>query len=125
MAHDYGPVILPSSFKASDGSVPRHHQITVLTDTELANLSIHLSGYPADKEFGSQWTDDDPITAIQGGRLQYMIDTYGGHSGSAIIPVGRTEAVGIHNYGGCPNRCTRITSHVKADVEQRIAESKQ
>jgi V8-like Glu-specific endopeptidase len=114
---------LDRDFSATDGSAPGYHQIAVLSDQELTSLAVYLSGYPADKQFGSQWTDADPISGVQAARLRYMIDTYGGHSGSAVIPVGRSEAVGIHNYGGCPNQCTRITPHVKADLDQWRAES--
>jgi glutamyl endopeptidase len=125
VAQDYGAILLQNDFRAADGSAPGNHEIAILGDAELNNLPIYLAGYPADKEFGSQWTDDDPVTSIQSARLRYMIDTYGGHSGSAVIPMGRKEVVGIHNYGGCPNHCTRITAEVKTDLDKWLAESDQ
>jgi len=117
ISRDYGAIILTDAFRSSNGLPPGHNSIAVATDAELAGVDLYISGYPADKTVGSQWTDTDPITAIHSERLKYMLDTYGGHSGSAVIPSGGTAAVGIHNYGGCPNNCTRITNEVKADLD--------
>ncbi|MBX3418584.1 MAG: hypothetical protein KF851_13350 [Pirellulaceae bacterium] len=36
---------------------------------------------------------------------------------------GELCAVGIHNYGGCPNKATRITPIIKADLDRWLQES--
>lgn len=120
---DYGAIILDTPFLTSNGRSPAIHTVAVLTDEELARSELYLSGYPADKPFGSQWTDSDPVSAVRVDQLTYMLDTYGGHSGSAVLLNSAPVVVGIHNYGGCPNKCTRITSKVKQDIDRWIAES--
>jgi V8-like Glu-specific endopeptidase len=122
LAMDYGAIILDEDFTAG-GSSPANLAIAVKSNTQLTNLPVFLSGYPADKLFGTQWRDDDPILTVQEGRLKYMLDTFGGHSGSAVVSADDKLVVGIHNYGGCPNHCTRITSKVKADLDAWSGES--
>jgi V8-like Glu-specific endopeptidase len=123
LALDYGAILLDSEFQSPTGTSPGQFAVDVLSDAQLTGIELFLSGYPADKTFGTQWTDAEPISGVLTGRLKYMIDTFGGHSGSAVVPVGGSAAVGIHNYGGCPNFCTRITSGVKADLDQWLNES--
>lgn len=118
VALDYGAILLRQEFRSPSGASPANHDVVVKSDSELNALDVFLSGYPADKPVGTQWTDSDPVSGVRVDRLRYMVDTFGGHSGSAVIPVGQTAAVGIHNYGGCPNHCTRITSDVKRDLDQ-------
>jgi V8-like Glu-specific endopeptidase len=122
-ALDYGAILLDAPFTSSSGAAPAMHGIAIKTDAELLSANVLLSGYPGDKLFGTQWMDDDPISAVLSDRLRYNLDTFGGQSGSAVIPVGETAAVGIHNYGGCSNKCTRITAAVKADLDAWLAES--
>jgi V8-like Glu-specific endopeptidase len=76
----------------------------------LRNLLINNSGYPADKPFGTQWFNAGRISRVTDRKLFYMVDTYGGQSGSAIwrFRNGQRHAVGIHGYGGCPNSAVRI-----------------
>jgi len=122
VADDYGAIILPEAFEAN-GVSPTVFPIAVLSDSELRDRLVSLSGYPGDKAFGTQWTDNDPVAEVLPNRLGYMLDTFGGQSGSAVIPDGTNTAVGIHNYGGCNNHCTRITAAVKTALDQWLAES--
>ncbi len=122
-ALDYGAIILDAEFQTLSGKKPGKHSIVVKSDQELQGELVMLSGYPGDKVFGSQWTDADPLSQTQSQRLKYLLDTAGGQSGSAVIPLGEDAAVGIHNYGGCPNNCTRITQKVKADIDTWLNES--
>ncbi len=124
-ADDYGAIVLPQAFKSADGKSPGTLGTAALSDPELNALTLKISGYPADKLFGTQWRDAGPVGTVLPARLAYSIDTFGGHSGSAVEATvsGQPRAVGIHNYGGCPNRCTRITPAVKTDLDKWLAES--
>lgn len=117
---DYGAIILDAPFQAN-GSSPSMHVTHVATDAELGLGDASVSGYPADKASATQWVDSDPFSHIMPTRLRYRLDTYGGQSGSAVIHGG--NAVGIHNYGGCPNFSTRITAEVQAQLRVWVDES--
>lgn len=111
---DYGVILLSTPF-AGVTTTP----VQLLSDPELQAATLTLSGYPADKPTGTQWVHSGVTSSVQPRRLHYMIDTYGGHSGSAVVTLTATGqiAVGIHNYGGCPNKCTRITDEVLQDIK--------
>ena len=113
-AHDYGGIILSKEFTGENNEKPATLKTAVRTDQELNGREVRLSGYPGDKPFGSMWTDSDPLNSIKESRLSYLLDTFGGQSGSAVIS--EDTVVGIHNYGGCPNFCTRITQDVEDDL---------
>lgn len=112
---DYGVILLEAPFTGITTTAAR-----VADDAELSAATLTLSGYPADKPTGTQWQHSGAVSSLQPRRLHYLIDTYGGHSGSAVTTstsAGRF-AVGIHNYGGCPNKSTRITAEVMQDLTQ-------
>jgi glutamyl endopeptidase len=125
VAADYGAILMPGQFRTADGRAPGKLPISVLSDGETSGRTLTISGYPADKLLGTQWQDSGLVQSILPARLAYSIDTFGGHSGSPVVTTfnGQLLTLGIHNYGGCPNRCTRITSAVKADLDQWLAES--
>jgi glutamyl endopeptidase len=125
LAGDYGAILLDRPFASASGSSPGAIEAVVRTDGELNGAVLELSGYPGDKNFGEQWADQDPVSAVEAGRLQYYLDTYGGQSGSGVRTVSDNKVVGIHNYGGCPNKCTRISAAVKVDLDGWLAESEQ
>lgn len=109
--YDYGAIILPNN---SLGNRVGWFGFAALSSSSLRNLLVNNSGYPADKPFGTQWYNSGRITKVTTRRLQYMIDTFGGQSGSIVYRLrnGKRHAVGIHAYGGCPNKSTRITKRV-------------
>lgn len=109
--YDYGVIILPNG---SLGSTVGWFGFAVLSDAELQNLLVNNAGYPGDKPFGTLWFNAGVITSVTSRRLFYMIDTFGGQSGSCIwrLSNGTRHAVGIHGYGGCPNKAVRITTPV-------------
>ena len=80
----------------------------------LNNLLVNLSGYAGDKPFGTQWFMAGNISNVEARRLRYMVDSFGGQSGSPVwrLNNGQRHAVGIHAYGGCPNGATRIIQDV-------------
>lgn len=109
--YDYGVIKLPNN---SLGNKVGWFGFAALSDASLRRLLVNNAGYPADKPFGTQWYNAGRITKVTSRRLYYMIDTYGGSSGSSVwrYQNGKRHAVGIHAYGGCPNKATRITKAV-------------
>jgi V8-like Glu-specific endopeptidase len=105
--YDYGAIILPNN---TLGNRVGWFGFADLSTSSLRNLLINNSGYPADKPFGTQWFNAGRISRVTDRKLFYMVDTYGGQSGSAIwrFRNGQRHAVGIHGYGGCPNSAVRI-----------------
>lgn len=106
--HDYGCILLPKSQPL--GSKTGWFGFGALSTKSLRRLLVNNSGYPGDKAFGTQWYNAGRITKVMARRLQYMIDTAGGQSGSPTwrYKNGKRHAVGVHAYGGCPNKSTRI-----------------
>ena len=109
--YDYGAIILPNN---DLGNRVGWFGFAALSDSSLNNLLINNSGYPGDKAFGTQWFNSGRITRVTSRRLYYMVDTAGGQSGSPTwrLRDGKRHAVGVHAYGGCPNKSTRITRPV-------------
>lgn len=108
---DYGAIIMPD---ANLGNRVGWWGFAALSDSSLNNLLINNAGYAGDKPFGTSWYNAGRITQVTNRRLFYMIDTFGGNSGSPTWRYrnGKRHAIGIHNYGGCPNKSTRITQDV-------------
>ncbi|MCZ6662018.1 MAG: serine protease [Actinobacteria bacterium] len=109
--YDYGAIVLPNN---TMGNRVGWFGFAALTDASLRNLLVNNAGYAGDKPFGTLWYNAGRITKVTSRRLFYMIDTYGGHSGSPVwrYKDGHRHAVGVHAYGGCPNKSTRITKKV-------------
>lgn len=115
--HDYGCIILPQSSPL--GRQTGWFGFASLSRRSLRNLLVNNSGYAGDKAFGTQWFNAGRITRISARRLYYMLDTFGGHSGSPTwrYKNGKRHAVGVHAYGGCPNKSTRINSAVYKNMK--------
>ena len=109
--YDYGAIILPNN---SLGNRVGWFGFASLSKRSLRNLLINNAGYAGDKPFGTLWFNAGRITRVTSRRLYYMVDTAGGHSGSAVwrLQNRKRHAVGVHAYGGCPNKATRITKPV-------------
>lgn len=110
--HDYGCIILPKD--QAIGNRTGWFGFASLPKSHLKNLLVNNSGYAGDKSFGTQWFNAGRINKINSKKLYYMLDTYGGHSGSPVwrFKNNKRHAVGVHAYGGCPNSSTRINSDV-------------
>lgn len=66
-----------------------------------------ICGYPADRDNGLfQYRMSDNLNKIDG-RFYYQADTFGGQSGCPLLK-DRSVAIGIHNYGGCPNKSSDL-----------------
>lgn len=75
---------------------------------ELANSDrATVCGYPGDRDQGVLQYQMEDILSHAGGRFSYTIDTFGGQSGGPLLK-NATSAIGIHNYGGCPNRASDL-----------------
>ncbi|MEG4286620.1 serine protease [Microcoleus sp. A006_D1] len=109
--YDYGAIILPNN---DLGNRVGYFGFATLSDSELKNLTVNNSGYPGDKPFGTQWFNAGITTQVTDRKIYYMIDTYGGQSGSPVWRFlnGQRHGIGIHAYGGCPNSATRIIKPV-------------
>ena len=115
--HDYGAIILN---RGKPGKKIGYFSWAVYSDSTLNNMLVNTAGYPADKPRGTQWFMAGRISKVEPRRLHYMIDTYGGQSGSAVWRRcgSKRFAVGIHAYGGCPNKATRIVKPVSNNMKR-------
>ena len=109
--YDYGAIVLPND---ELGARVGWFGFSALSDLELNGSSVSLSGYPADKPLGTQWFMTGALTAVQPRRLRYVIDTFGGQSGSPVwrMSNGQYRVVGVHAYGESENGATRIVPQV-------------
>ncbi len=90
--YDMGAIKLSSNVSHNDVLLP------TLADPSTGEVC----GYPADRDTGIfQYKMADTLSK-NGGQFKYLVDTFGGQSGSPLLQ-NRIKAVGIHNYGGCPN----------------------
>jgi len=117
--YDYGAITLNCTVGYSTGWYGWWWQSASLTGT--ANT---VSGYPFDKDEGTQWTDSSTIDVTRDRRIFYFNDTYHGNSGSPVYqyrPAGSRWCVGncvmgIHAYGSDQynprNSGTRIVERV-------------
>jgi len=116
--NDYGLVFLSEDF------APATFSVVATSDAELNNLAVTISGYPVDKEFGTQWFAAREIQSVTPTQLLYDIDTFEGQSGSAVysgVAGGGAAALGVHRFGAATgNLATRITAAIKADLDARI-----
>jgi glutamyl endopeptidase len=117
-AYDYGCIILPKSSPL--GKTTGWFGFAKLSKSTLENLLANNSGYPGDKPFGTQWFNAGRVGDVEKRRFEYMLDTAGGQSGSPTWrhSNGKRHAIGIHAYGGCPNKSTRINSAVFKNMQK-------
>lgn len=118
-ANDYACIVLPEGENL--GARTGWFGFAALPDRTLKDLLANNSGYPGDKTFGTQWYNAGRIVDTEPQRLAYMFDTAPGQSGSPTWRYDkikkRRHVIGIHNYGGCANRSTRINQSVFANMK--------
>lgn len=108
---DYGAIIIPTELGKTVGIFG----FTSLGDADLKKTVALVSGYPADKDDGTMWTDTKKIADVGPSKVFYDIDTAGGQSGAPVYAVENAKplAVAVHAYGGATtNSGTRITAPV-------------
>lgn len=109
--YDYGCIILPDD---NLGKRVGWFGFAALSDGSLTNLLMNNSGYSGDKPSGTQWYTAGRVLRTTRRQLFYYNDTFAGNSGGPVWRYrdGKRHGVGIHAYGGCPNKATRITRPV-------------
>jgi glutamyl endopeptidase len=108
---DYGAIIVPTELGKTVGIFG----FASLSDNKLMDTVAFVTGYPADKDDGTIWTDKKQIAAVGASKVHYDIDTAGGQSGAPVYEVenGKPIALAVHAYGGATtNSGTRISSPV-------------
>jgi glutamyl endopeptidase len=122
--YDYGVIVLPAS--SALGAQVGHFGIVNQDDAALANVKLNLSGYPGDKDTGTQWWHAKEAQKLEPRLIHYEIDTMGGQSGAPVwrgLDGGRF-VVGIHTTGLADgNHATRIESNVYANLSAWITEN--
>lgn len=109
-------------------------KVQPMDDADLKNALVNVSGYPADRGFGTeQWWAKNRIQRVRPDRLYYDVDTYGGQSGAPLYVIPNARAapivVGVHAYGlggppgedGLPvNSAPRITKAIHTQIKAWI-----
>jgi hypothetical protein len=94
----------------SSGQLPAqlYGYYQLATTIPQAGATMRVTGYGSTTSAQSQsaWnavnkTHTGPFTSASTYRLDYIVDTTGGNSGSPIIIESTGEAIGIHTNGGC------------------------
>lgn len=115
VAFDYGAIKLS---KPADQKIG-YFSLADLADQELRDAILNTAGYPGDMAPSDhQHFNAGPCEAVYPQRLSYLLDTWTGASGSPIWVKSGEErvVVGIHNYGHCPNKASRVNARVLADI---------
>jgi glutamyl endopeptidase len=106
--YDYGTVILPDTLL--------YDRVRAAFGFQINNNPgvLNTSGYPGDKPRGTQWFNAGPVSGMTPRKFLYMIDTMGGQSGSPVWVNNGAQSisVGVHGYGGCPNKAIRCIEDV-------------
>ena len=95
-------------------------------DDQLFQEKINIYGYPGDKGMTQMWGMQHTIHQIKPEQFEYLIDTNGGQSGSAIwiSKFGATMILGVHTLGGpSTNSGVRLSKEKFEALIQKIAES--
>lgn len=115
---DYGAIFLDEDL----GNQVGWFAFASLSEIELQQAVVNISGYPADLERATrQYYHARQITRSSERRLYYEIDTFGGQSGSPIwlTVEGKRVAVGIHTNGASSgNFGTRIIPEVFENLKR-------
>ncbi len=105
--YDHGAIILPDN--------TLYNRLRGYFGYKQLNTSTMLNntGYPGDKP-GTQWYNAGRVKNVTNFKLEYMLDTAAGQSGSPVyINQGNSRVVvGVHGYGGCPNKCVRVQGYM-------------
>ena len=132
---DIGAILLDQPL----GDTLGFFQVASMTDDQLKDRLVNISGYPADPGNGEQqWWAKNRIKSLTPRRIFYDVDTTGGQSGAPVFilddPAAAPTVVGIHAYGigGTPesiamqvNSAPRIIPEVVAKIREWIDEGNQ
>jgi len=126
---DYGAIILPESHRYGDDL--GWFGYAAWDDDVLSSNVLNLSGYPGDKEAGTQWFHKQRALTVEEHELTYEIDTFGGQSGAPVwikTAEGHRYGVGIHKMGHATsssvwNSAKRITQATYDNITSWVAEA--
>jgi V8-like Glu-specific endopeptidase len=81
-----------------------YFKVASLSDSQLKDALLNVSGYPADRGNGTeQYFHANRVLRTTARRVYYDVDTYGGQSGSPVwyqaSPADQPVAVAVHAYG--------------------------
>ena len=118
--NDFGVIELKQPF--SDAA---NIGYSAYTDSQLAQETFNIAGYPVDKPRHTIWFHSGKLSSIGPIKVRYQMDTVGGQSGSPVIDVVRVNgtqkfvSAAIHQgFDGSLNLATRITSSVFHKIEE-------
>lgn len=115
---DYGVIKLDDP---ALGAQTGFFDLDAVDDATLQDAVLTTAGYPSDMPISDQQhTNSGQCEGVEDQRIVYSLDTWQGASGSPvwIERDGKPLVVGIHAYGHCPNRATRINARVLADLRR-------
>lgn len=107
-SYDYAAIIIPAELGRRTG----WFGFGVFDDATLTASKGNIGGYPGDKPGGSLWWDAHQIASVNGTKVFYDIDSFGGQSGAPayVIREGKRIGIAVHAYGGpVTNSGTRIS----------------
>ena len=121
--HDYAAIILPAEQAVPEAG---HFGYAVYDASSLLGAYLNVSGYPADKDDGTQWWSARTSRKVDDNRIWYDVDTAAGQSGAPVWRLdpksNRRVVVGIHTNGAeTGNSATRINPEVFANLERWVA----
>lgn len=98
---DYGAIFLEQDISSHYG----HFSIMAMSDSDLADRKVNISGYPASYYGDTQMHHQNRIKSVSERKLYYDVDTGGGQSGSPVWVYEGDVAtdpvvIGVHAYGG-------------------------
>ncbi len=95
-------------------------------DQDLSKEEVNIYGYPGDKGFKQMWGMKHNIHKLEPEEFQYLIDTNGGQSGSAIwiFNHGTPKILGVHTLGSnFGNFGVRLSQQKFQMIVEKIAET--
>ncbi len=98
--YDFGAILLPETNRFGDQL--GWFGYAAWDEDVISSNVLNLSGYPADKDAGTQWFHKQNALSVDENEIIYSIDTFGGQSGSPVwikTAEGHRYGVGIHKAG--------------------------
>jgi V8-like Glu-specific endopeptidase len=123
--YDYAVITLDRPFPASVGY---WKAIRVESARRLPKLRLNTAGYPGDKGGQHMYWAYDRVVSVRDRRLEYLMDTAGGQSGSPVwLKYGtKRYLIAVHTARDdvatptIANRGVRITRPVLADIRRWV-----
>jgi len=128
-ANDYAVITLDRSFSTRVGTWANLRSVP---SSKLTRLRLNTAGYPGDKGGQHQYWTRNRVVSVRGPRIEYLLDTYAGQSGSPVwLRKGSNRAiVAIHTAkddaetpGATPiiaNRGVAITPKILRQIQTWI-----